>query len=365
MLVQSLWFRVQGYVIIRANGRRLEAWLNAAVRDGVALWRVERATASLLVARAAAADFRRLARHGRRYGVRVDVLQKVGLPFWLHRMRRRPLFLLGGALFAAALYGLTQYVWFVDVEGAEAVPSGDVLRAAAEAGLRPGVRRRDVARHDVEQALYQQLPQLAWAAVDLQGVAATIRVVERTVPDDVIHGAGHLVAVRDGVVERVAVVTGEPLVAPGDTVQAGATLISGVLQPGTPAYEERVRAGLSPVVRAQGAVWGRTWYRGYGEVRAPKAAESSTLLPKEALVRQAVEAARAQAAAPLPADAVILDEDIVVIEDVQLEPRVVRAAVTITVLQNLGRFFPLDADEQQYGHQPKDEPHGRERGARD
>lgn len=346
MLVPSLWSLVQGYVIIRASGRRLEAWINAAVREGVALWRIERASPTLLVARAGAADFGRLARCGRRLGVQVDVLQKVGLPFWLRKARRRPLFLLGGALFAALLYGLGQFVWFVDVTGAEAVPAGEILRAAAEAGLRPGVPRREVVRPAVEQALYAHVPRLAWAAVELRGVSATIRVAERTAPEDVVPAAGHVVAVRDGVVESVAVVAGQPLVSPGDTVRAGMTLISGVLQPGTPAYEERVQAGVAPVVRAAGAVWGRTWYRGYGEARAGDADDAGGVVGRDELVRQAVAAARAEALAAIPADAVVLDEDVAVIEDGTTEPRVVRAAVMVTVLQNLGRFFPLAAEAE-------------------
>lgn len=341
MLAQTLWSLLHGYVIIRANGRRLEAWINAAVRDGVALWRVERASPHLLVARVGAADFGRLARHGKRFDVRVDVLQKVGLPFWLHRVRRRPLFLLGGVLFSAMLYGLAQFVWFVDVDGAQAVSADEILRAAADAGLRPGARRRDVVRSAVEQTLYAHVPRLAWAGVEMRGVTATIRVVERTAAEDVVHAAGHVVAVRDGVVESVAVVAGQPLVKPGDTVRAGMTLISGVLQPGTAAYEERMRAGLSPVVRASGAVWGRAWYRGYGEARSSGAAGDVTPDSRDELIRRAVDAARAQAMAQVPAEASIVDEDVVVVEDSPGEPRVVRAAVTITVLQNLGRFLPL------------------------
>lgn len=358
MLVQTLWSLIQGYVIIRANGRRLEAFINAAVRDGIGLWRVERATTSLLVARVGAAQFGRLARHGRRVGVRVDVLKKVGMPFWLHRARRRPLFLLGGALFALALYGFTQFIWFVNVDGAETVPTADILAVAAESGLRPGTMRRAVGRQHVEQALYTQLPKLAWATVELQGVTATVRVVERTSAEDVLHDVGHVVAVRDGIVERVAVAVGEALVAPGDTVQAGMPLISGFLSPGTEAYEERVRAGLPPAVRAVGSVWGRTWYRGYGEARADAGVDELGPEQRDALRRRAVEAAWSQATAAMPGDAQIVEDEVVVIEESQFEPRVVRAAVTLTVLQNLGRFFPLPPDEQDDGGQLKDELDG-------
>ena len=65
----------------------------------------------------------------------------------------------------------------------------------------------------------------------------------------------------------------------------------------------------------------------------------------DTLTQAAVERARRQAAEALPPDAQIVEEDVVVVDDRAVEPRVVRAAVTITVLQNLGRFSPLAADD--------------------
>lgn len=346
MLVRRLWWHVRGYVIIRAYGRRLEALINGAVREGLALWDLERASSALLLGRAFAADYRRLARLGRRLGVRVDVVGKAGLPFWAAKARRRPGLVLGGAVFVGVLYWLAQFVWFVHVDGAQTLPPAAVLEAAAAAGLRPGAPRADVRREDVVRSLHLALPRLAWAAVELRGTVATVRVVERTEADPALTRPGHVVAVRDGLVERVVVTAGEPLVAPGDTVQAGMTLISGALTPGTQAYEERVQAGLPPVVRAAGSVLGRAWYRGYGEARPEDAAADDPAgASLAALTRAAVERARRQARASLPPEARVIDEEVVVVDDRGVEPGVVRAAVTITVLQELGRFSPLAAEE--------------------
>lgn len=356
MFARSLWSHVYGYVIIRVHGRRLEAMINSAVRDGIHLWRMERASDKLLVARVRAADFARLARHGRRFQVRISVLSKRGVPFWLTWASRRRMFVVGGMLFMAVLYGLAQFVWFVHVDGADLVPAQEILRAAGEAGLRPGTPRDAIRRDEVERHLYVEVPLLAWASVDVRGAVATVRVAERTPLDEALSEPGHVVAVRDGIVERVAVTVGELLVAPGDTVQAGTILISGMPSPGSSAYEERVRAGLPPLLRASGTVWGRTWYRGYGEVRVPEAfSETEGTAADEEWVARAVAEARGQAVENLSPDAQIVDEEIEVVDDVNLVPRVVRAAVTVTVLQNLGRFSPLSAAEPDDGEQLKDE----------
>lgn len=356
MLVRSLWSLVQGYVIIRAKGRRLEAFINRAVRDGIPLWRIERGSDHLLVARVGASDFGRLARGGRGVGVRVDAVRKSGLPFWLAWARRRRALVSGGVLFVALLYGLAQFIWFVQVDGAQAIAPGTILKVAAEAGLRPGAARDGLHREDIERRLYLELPGIAWTSVELRGALATVRVVERTAADPILGQVGHVVAIRDGIVEKVSVTMGHALVAPGDTVQAGAPLISGMLAPGTPDFEERAAVGLLPMVRASGVVWGRAWYRGYGEAR-PEPDEPAAA-GGDVLQERAVMMARAQALEHLPADAEIVDEEIVVVRDPDLDPSVVRAAVTVTVVQNLGRFSPFSADGHLGGVRPKDETDG-------
>lgn len=342
MLVRSLWSLVNGYVIIRAKGRRLEAFLNGAVRDGIPLWGIVRGSEQLLVARVGASDFARLARRGRRGGVRVDAVKKSGLPFWLLWARRRPPLVLGGVLFVGLLYGLAQFVWFVHVDGARAIAPGDILQVVAEAGLRPGVARDGLQREAIERRLYLELPGIAWTSVELRGALATVRVVERTLADPILEQVGHVVAVRDAIVEKISVTVGQALVAPGDTVEAGTPLISGMLAPGTLEYDGRVREGLSPVVRAAGAVWGRTWYRGYGEAR-PEPGEQD-VVGRDALEQRAVRIARAEAAEHIPADAEIIDEEVVVVYDPELASGIVRAAVTVTVVQNIGRFSPISTD---------------------
>ena len=396
-MLRALSSLFRGYVIIRARGGPLETLINRAVAQGIALWQLERAGPQLLVARVAAGDFVRLARIARRLGVDVAILHKAGLPFLLMRAGRRHAFVAGGFLFAALLYVLGQFVWFVRVDGADAVPHGEILAAAAQAGLRPGVRRDQVQRDVVERRLYLALPRLAWASVEVRGAVATVRVAERAVLDADLRQPGHIVAVRDGVVERVAPIRGEVLVSPGETVRAGQPLISGMLAPGSAEYLERVGRGQLPYVRAEGVVRGRTWYRGLGEAPLVRVYEEDTgrvhryltvkigerewrigsLEPPFALVRweeraaaprwlpgvsatwhvgyeirrfeqpvdaatareAAVAAAREQALGQMPAGVDVLDEQVSVWEDPAAG--VVRAAVTVEVLQDLGRFAPI------------------------
>ena len=246
MLVRRLWSHLHGYVIIRANGRRLKALINSAVRAGIPCGALSVRRTHLLVA-GRSGDFSRLARQAAGLAGASGRLEKARRAIWSKWAGpRRPALVLGGAFSSAALYWLGQFVWFVHVDGAQTLATADVLRAAERAGLHPGAARHAVRRESVERTLHLELPDLAWAAVELRGTVATVRVVERTGADPSLTQPGHVVAVRDGIVERVSVTAGEALVAPGDTVQAGMPLISGVLTPGSEGYEERCGPDCRP-----------------------------------------------------------------------------------------------------------------------
>lgn len=364
MLVRTLWSHVRGYVIIRAKGNRLEALINEAVAAGVHLWQLERASSRLLVARTEAADFARLARTGQRLGVRVTALEKRGFPFACRRARQRRALVAGGFLFAALLYVLAQFVWFIEVEGVDGIRPEAVLHAAAEAGLRPGVLRSSVRRDAVVDGLHRQLPRVAWAGIELRGALATVRVVERTEADATLHSPGDIVAVADGVVEHIVVTRGHAVVAVGDTVEASQPLIRGAkarsAAPEEGEEDELVLPADEPTtIRAEGSVWGRVWYRGYAEVAVSADGQLSPEAPSVASAKErALAAAEASIVEHLPPGADIRERDVTAYEELHLQPAIVRATVTVSVYQNLGRFVPVIRSPEAEGDGLKDERDG-------
>lgn len=266
-------------VVIGVKGERLEQFVNQAVRAGVGLRRIERPRPDLLVARVEAGDFRRLRAVCRRRPWQARVLHRGRSGF--KRLLGRSGLVVGAGLAALALLLLSQRIWFVRLEGAERVSAERVYAVAAESGLRPGVRREDVDRDAVQRSLLMELPAVAWAAVDLRGTLATVRLAERIQHGAALDLPGHIVAARSGVVERVVVVEGEPAVEPGETVQAGQLLVSGLLPPGSEAYRAALDDGRLPYLRASGKVYARVWH----EAEADAALEVAELQPKRGLPR--------------------------------------------------------------------------------
>lgn len=162
-------------------------------------------------------------------GDTLKLLRRTGL-YWVFKgLLRRPVLVLGCAvLLAMGLYMPTR-VYFVRIEGNEAIPSNQILEAAEICGIRFGASRREVRSEQMKNQLLQAMPQLQWAGVNTYGCVAVITVKERTdpAPEQEFPEVGSIVASRDGIILSCTATDGNLLCRPGQAVRAGEVLISG------------------------------------------------------------------------------------------------------------------------------------------
>lgn len=264
--LQSFW---QGYVIIQVKGERPEEFINLALQQGVTLWDTEIIDDNRFLAKVAIPQIKLLRPVARISKTRFKIQGKKGLPFVWRRLRQRKTFLAGAFIFILLLYNLSANIWFVDwssSEELEILNPQEVLQLARTEGLRPGVRKTNLDLGRIENILEVNLPDLAWAGIEIKGTRAIIRLVEKKLPrGSQLDGPGHLIAAKDGVVDEILVITGQPRVQMGDTVTAGQILVSGITVHNFEEDEDFVPGGPG-LVRARGVVKGRVWYEGWGEV---------------------------------------------------------------------------------------------------
>ena len=98
-------------------------------------------------------------------------------------------------------------------------------------------------------------------SVNLHGTRAEVLVREAVPAPEVDdeEQVGSIVARSSGIVTHIEPLSGEALVAQGDTVLAGEVLISGAVTLDAPQYSELENLGQI-LVRAQGQVFARTWH---------------------------------------------------------------------------------------------------------
>lgn len=242
------WF--PGWVRVELEGGYPERLLNAMATGNVSMWHVRRRGEGMRFS-CYARDYRRLRSMARHACMRMRLLGKHGLPFLLHRYRRRRVGLaVGLAVYVAVLALLSPRIWAIQVVGNTDTPTASILEVAAQMGVQCGARmnRLEIKRLEIEGL--SQLPSLAWITVNPSGSVARVEVTERRPTPHVLDLSepSDVVALRDGVILSMWVRSGNRVVMNGEAVRAGDLLISG---------RQETDMGVQ-LYRSYGEVWAQT-----------------------------------------------------------------------------------------------------------
>ena len=153
------------------------------------------------------------------------------------------MFIVVSTILLIVLFWLSGSVWAISVKGNTKVSRGDILQVASDNGLKIGAGKPYF--HPQPPTGHSHcISEISWVYVRFQGTLAVIEIVEKVRPD--VPGPGDIVAKKDGIVESVLVLSGVPVVQPGETVKKGDLLIAGVTSGG--------------IQGARGSVTAKTWY---------------------------------------------------------------------------------------------------------
>lgn len=217
-----------GKIKIEVQGASTERFLNVCLRGEIELWDVVRADARTLTATLSLHDFYRLRSLMGRTGCRVHVAAKCGLPFWVKRLRMRPVFAGGTLVLLGLMVILGQFLWVLEVDAAPGVPQTRLRQILRESGIYEGVYLGSIETEVARRAIQTEIPEAGVITITHIGNAMQVS-VQAAVPTPVkLDRAAPtgLVAERPGVISSATVTGGELLVKPGDIVETGTLLVS-------------------------------------------------------------------------------------------------------------------------------------------
>lgn len=249
----SCWHWLFGYVVCCIRRGERQALLNLLLEENVEVWDVvELPDTGTVTFCLSLRDYRRIVKKLKRHAMRIQIVDKRGLPFYLWRAQQRKSFWAGAFGFIVLLSLVFQIVWAVDVVGNEQIPTDELLNAVAQLGVKEGVFRHRLPSRDVLQAeLLSRFPGLTWVGVEQKGTKVVIRVVEGKRPEPApLSNPRHLVAAKSAIVKDIFVEQGTARVTRNQRVKKGEVLIAGYM-----GNEENRRT-----VSAKGTVHGLVWY---------------------------------------------------------------------------------------------------------
>ena len=219
-----------GYVRFRAKGGFPERFINLCSKENIPLWDISGSKGEMY-AKTTIRGYHRIRACARKSGMRPRVAGRYGLPFFLHRHKRRIGLLCGAAVAVLIVCILSSMIWTIDVQGNEAVSDTEILAVFEELGVRIGARRSKIDVEEVQRTAARRLNDLAWLALNIKGSAAVIEVRERIPAPQVENDTTprNILASQDGTILSLKVYEGEAAVKKGEAVLKGDLLISSVV----------------------------------------------------------------------------------------------------------------------------------------
>lgn len=247
----------EGAVRVRLTGFSPERFFNLCGQGGVEIWKVS-CDGREYEFHTTVRGFFSCRPFVRKSGVRLKILEKTGLPFFLYRNRKRKLWAAGFLLFFLLLGVLSLFVWDIELQGNLRHSDNELLHFLGTREITCGILKSGVDCEAVESLLRNEYPDITWVSARLEGTRLFVQIKENgaalqaplqeETPAD-------LVARADGEIVSMIVRSGTPLVAPGDAVEKGQVLVSGRIpitdDGGAVVSEYQVRADADIVAQTE------------------------------------------------------------------------------------------------------------------
>lgn len=223
---------LRGYVRIRINGYSTERFLNLCRNKGIYLWGLSPAKNQYELY-LSIQHFRKLKPIIKKTGTKVTITERFGLPFFLHKYRKRKAFF-GSIVFCVALiYSLSLFVWDIEIQGNVAITDETVLEYLETVNVFHGMPKRKVSCEQIVKDIREHFGHIIWVSASTEGTKLIVHVKENTdtlatiekeqTPSDIF-------AEKAGTITKIITRQGVPQVKQGDVVKEGQLLVSGKVE---------------------------------------------------------------------------------------------------------------------------------------
>lgn len=176
-----------------------------------------------------AKDYKKLRTPAGKAGVKLKIKKKYGLPFIIHRYRKRLGFFCGFFLFCSILIFLSSFVWRIEISGNEIINDKEIIEALADSGLSEGVLKSKIDEADISQKVLLKIDDLSYVTVFLRGSVASVNVKEASIKEEKSNEPCNIVSDADGEIISIDVYKGQAKIKKGERVIKGQLLVSGIV----------------------------------------------------------------------------------------------------------------------------------------
>ncbi len=223
---------LKGYLRIRVTGYSPERFLNLCKNKGIDVWGLV-AVHNAYDMYIRAKDFKKLKPILKKTRTRVTIDGRYGLPFFLHKYRKRKLFFAGILLCLVLIYSFTFFIWDIDLQGNVSITDDVLLEYLKTQDITYGMVKYKVDCEQIAKDIRKQFDDIIWVSASVQGTRLFVHVKENTdtlIKQEAEKEPSDIVAEKSGTIREIVTRNGVPKVVAGDEVESGTILVSGTVE---------------------------------------------------------------------------------------------------------------------------------------
>lgn len=252
-MIQSIIRYVHGYVKVRVEGYSPERFLNLCRHHQIYIWGLT-PCGNAYEMYMSLKGFRKLRPIVRKTHTRIMLVKRAGLPFFIHKYRKRKLFFISFILCIGLLYLYSSFIWDIHFEGNEKWTNETLLEFLESKEVTVHMPKRKVDCAQIVKDIRKEYDDIVWVSASIDGSRLRIQIKEN---EDTFREQGNekmnkvqdsepgndkkneaiseqetptdLIASKGGVITSIITRKGVPKVHVGDTVARGDVLVSGRL----------------------------------------------------------------------------------------------------------------------------------------
>ena len=253
MYIKILLNYILGYVNIIVEGFFTERFINICMSKDILLFNIKRDKSTIIYANVGIHDFKNAVQIAKQTKCKIKIKKKSGLPFLFNRYRKRKFFVGALAVIICVVIYLSNFIWNIEIEGADKIDSNELMQTVNNEGLTVGKLKSKVDLKSIINKIRLDREDIAWIGIDLKGTNAIVRVALADSKPEIIKEDEYcnIISDKDACIIKVNAQNGTPLVKEGDIVKTGTPLIAG--------WMEGKYTGTR-YVHAEGTVDAKVWY---------------------------------------------------------------------------------------------------------
>ena len=230
MLVKIVRF-LRGYVDFTVKGKFPERFLNLTARNGINIWNAT-PNENGLSATMSVFDYKNIRKIAHKARVVIKTTGKHGAPFILHKYRFRLGLPIGAVIGIIILLGLSNFVWFVNVNGEKTLSDTYIKEVLKENGIDVGVYKNNLNVQSIERNVILNIKEIGWMSINIIGSTISVEIKENVKKPELVDNTipYNIKADCDGVITKIKANNGVTKVLEGSGVKKGDLLVSGIIE---------------------------------------------------------------------------------------------------------------------------------------